>query len=121
MTVFADITVGGDSETMLVLAEPPGKIVRLSPYLTEFLFSLRVGNSINARAEFSDYPEAVLEMLRLGNMFSVRVEAFREQSSDSIVAWTGSNQRAFEQLRPFVNQVFVNEASSLGGNAAAVQ
>ena len=122
VTVFADITVVDDSGTTLVLAEPAGKIVSLSPHLTELLFSLGVGDRIEATVDFSDYPEAALTIPRLGNAFSVSVEAVIEQSPDLIVAWmTGGNHRTFEQLRALGYPVFVNEASSLVGIAAAVQ
>ena len=120
--VFADITVVDDSGTVIVLAEPPGKIVSLSPHLTELLFSLGVGDRIEATVDFSDYPEAALNIPRLGNAFSVSVEAVIEQSPDLIVAWmTGGNHRTFEQLRALGYPVFVNEASSLVGIAVAVQ
>ena len=122
VTVFADITVVDDSGTTLVLAEPAGKIVSLSPHLTELLFSLGVGDRIEATVDFSDYPEAALNIPRLGNAFSVSVEAVIELSPDLIVAWmTGGNHRTFEQLRALGYPVFVNEASSLVGIAAAVQ
>jgi iron complex transport system substrate-binding protein len=122
VTVFADIGVVDDSGTTVVLAEPAGKIVSLSPHLTELLFSLGVGDRIEATVDFSDYPEAALNIPRLGNAFSVSVEAVIEQSPDLIVAWmTGGNHRTFEQLRALGYPVFVNEASSLVGIAMAVQ
>lgn len=122
VTVFADITVVDDSGTTLVLAEPARKIVSLSPHLTELLFSLGAGDRIEATVDFSDYPEAALNIPRLGNAFSVSVEAVIEQSPDLIVAWmTGGNHRTFEQLRALGYPVFVNEASSLVGIAVAVQ
>ena len=122
VTVFADITVVDDSGTTVVLAEPAGKIVSLTPHLTELLFSLGVGDRIEATVDFSDYPEAALNIPRLGNAFSVSVEAVIEQSPDLIVAWmTGGNHRTFEQLRALGYPVFVNEASSLVGIAVAVQ
>ncbi|MDG1232721.1 MAG: helical backbone metal receptor [Pseudomonadales bacterium] len=122
VTVFADITVVDDSGAKVVLAEPAGKIVSLSPHLTELLFSLGVGDRIEATVDFSDYPEAALDIPRLGNAFSVSVEAVIEQSPDLIVAWmTGGNHRTFEQLRALGYPVFVNEASSLVGIAVAVE
>jgi hypothetical protein len=74
VTVFADITVVDDSETMLVSAESVGKIVSLSQHLTELIFSLRLGDRIKATAVFFDYREAALKTLRLGKMFSVSLE-----------------------------------------------
>jgi len=122
VTLFADIRVVDDSGTAVVLAEPAGKIVSLSPHLTELLFSLGVGDRIEATVDFSDYPEAALKIPRLGNAFSVSVEAVIEQSPDLVVAWmTGGNHRTFEQLRALGYPVFVNEASSLVDIAAAVQ
>ena len=122
VTVFADISVVDDSGTKVVLGEPAVKIVSLSPHLTELLFSLGVGDRIMATVEFSDYPEAALKISRLGNAFSVSVEAVIEQSPDLIVAWmTGGNHRTFEQLKALGYSVFVNEANSLVDIAEAVQ
>ena len=122
VTVFADITVVDDSGAKVVLAEPAGKIVSLSPHLTELLFSLGVGDRIEATVDFSDYPEEALNIPRLGNAFSVSVEAVLEQSPDLVVGWmTGGNHRTFEQLRALGYPVFVNEASSLVGIAVAVE
>ena len=122
VTVFADITVVDDSGATLVLDEPAGKTVSLSPHLTELLFSLGVGDRIEATVDFSDYPEAALSIPRLGNAFSVSVEAVIEKSPDLVVAWmTGGNHRTFEQLRALDYPVFVNEASSLVGIALAVE
>ena len=105
-----------------MLAEPAEKTVSGSSNLTELLFSLGAGDRIKATVDFSDYPAAALKIPRLGNAFSVSVEAVIEQSPDLIVAWmTGGNQRTFEQLRSLGYPVFVNEASALGGIAAAVQ
>lgn len=121
-TVFADITVVDDSGTKVVLAKPAESIVSLSPHLTELLFSLGVGDRIRATVDFSDYPEAALKIPRLGNAFSVSVEAVIEQTPDLIVAWmTGGNHRTFEQLRALGYPVFVNEADSLAGIATAVE
>jgi iron complex transport system substrate-binding protein len=107
---------------MIVLAEPAEKTVSGFSNLTELLFSLGAGDRIKATVECSDYPKAALKIPRLGNAFSVSVEAVIEQSPGLIVAWmTGDNQRTIEQLRSLGYPVFVNEASSLGGIAAAVQ
>ena len=76
--VFADITVVDDSGTKVVLAKPAESIVSLSPHLTELLFSLGVGDRIRATVDFSDYPDAALKIPRLGNAFSVSVEAVIE-------------------------------------------
>ena len=122
VSVFADITVVDDSGERVELDEPAGKIVSLSPHLTELLFSLGVGDRIKATVDFSDYPEAALNIPRLGNAFSVSVEAVIEQSPDLVIAWmTGGNHRTFEQLRALGYPVFVNEASSLLGIAVAVE
>lgn len=122
VTLFADIRVVDDSGAAVVLAEPARKIVSLAPHLTELLFSLGVGDRIAATVDFSDYPEAALKIPRLGNAFSVSVEAVIEQSPDLIVAWmTGGNHRTFEQLRALGYPVFANEASRLVDIAVAVQ
>ena len=78
LTVFAGLTVVDDSETMIVFAEPAGKIVSMSPHLTEFLFGLGWGGRINAKVDFSDYSEAALKILRLDNAFSVSAKGVIE-------------------------------------------
>ena len=51
---------------MIVLAEPAEKTVSGSSHLTEFLFSLGVGDRIKATVDFFDYPEAAEFTSHLG-------------------------------------------------------
>ena len=122
LPVFAKISLVDDSGAKVVLTEPAKKIVSLSPHLTELLFSLGVGERIEATVEFSDYPEEALQIPRLGSAFAVSVEAVIELSPDLIVAWmTGGNYRTFEQLKGLGYSVFVNEANNIDDIGLAVE
>ena len=96
----ASVQVVDDLGLRVELESSPERIVSLSPHLTELLFSLGVGEKIVATVEHSDYPPAAQEIPRLGDAFSLSVEAIIDLSPDLILAWsTGGNQRTLAHLR----------------------
>ena len=118
----ASVQVVDDLGLRVELESSPERIVSLSPHLTELLFSLGVGEKIVATVEHSDYPPAAQEIPRLGDAFSLSVEAIIDLSPDLILAWsTGGNQRTLAHLRELGYVIYLSEARSLEaiGRAAA--
>jgi len=100
----------------------PEKIVSLAPHLTELLFSLGAGDRIVATVRHSDYPDAATRIPRLGDAFSLSVEAIVDVDPDLILAWsTGGNQRTLQQLRQLGYPIYLNEASVLDQIATTVE
>lgn len=111
-----------DTGQVISLDSRPNKIVSLSPHLTEILFSLGVGEKIIATVHYSDYPDAARQIPRLGDAFSISVEAIVALAPDLILAWTtGGNQRTLQQLKELGYPIYLNEAGSLAGVASTVE
>lgn len=111
-----------DTGRVISLDSRPNKIVSLSPHLTEILFSLGVGEKIIATVHYSDYPDAARQIPRLGDAFSISVEAIVALAPDLILAWTtGGNQRTLQQLKELGYPIYLNEAGSLAGVASTVE
>lgn len=99
--------------TVLLQAEPQ-RIVSLAPHLTEILFSLGVGDRVVATVRYSDYPEAAKAIPRLGDAFSLSIEAILDVDPDLILAWsTGGNHRTLLRLKDMGYPVYQNEAANL--------
>ena len=103
-----------DTGAELLLEAPPTKIVSLAPHLTELLFSLGVGDRIVATVRYSDFPDAAKQIPRLGDAFSLSLEAVINLEPDLILAWTtGGNQRTIQRLKELGYPVYLNDAKSL--------
>jgi len=119
--VFASVEVVDDLGLKVLLESNPERIVSLSPHLTELLFSLGVGEKIVATVEHADHPAAAKKIPRLGNAFSLSVEAIIELSPDLILAWsTGGNQMTLNRLRDLGYTIYVNEVGNLEAIGHAV-
>ena len=78
---FASVEVVDDLGIKVKLKSNPERIISLSPHLTELLFSLGVGEKIVATVAHADHPVAAKKIPRLGNAFSLSVEAIIESVS----------------------------------------
>ena len=113
---FASVEVVDDLGIKVQLKSNPERIVSLSPHLTELLFSLGVGEKIVATVAHAGHPVAAKKIPRLGNAFSLSVEAIIELSPDLILAWsTGGNQTTLARLRELGYVIYVNEVGNLEG------
>jgi ABC-type Fe3+-hydroxamate transport system substrate-binding protein len=77
-----------------------GRIVSLSPALTETLFALGVGQSVVAVSDYCHEPAAVERLPRVGTIFKPRYEAVVAARPDVIVAERidGTNVQDLEKL-----------------------
>ncbi len=113
---FATVEVVDDLGIKVQLKSNPERIISLSPHLTELLFSLGVGEKIVATVAHADHPAAAKKIPRLGNAFSLSVEAIIELSPDLILAWsTGGNQTTLARLRELGYVIYINEVGNLEG------
>jgi iron complex transport system substrate-binding protein len=116
------IEVQDDTGRWLRLAAPVQRIVSLSPHLTEMLFDLGVGDRVVGTVSYSDYPQAAQQIPRVGDAFSVNVEAVLALAPDIVIAWqTGGANRALEKLRSLGMPIYVNEAPTLASIAASAR
>lgn len=108
------VTVTDDTGREVSLEAPAQRIVSLAPHLTEILFELGVGDRITGTVRYADYPPAAREIPRLGDAFSVSVEAVLAAQPDVVFAWrTGGASRSVERLQQMGLLVYMNEAPTL--------
>lgn len=76
------------------------RIVSLAPNLTELAFAAGAGSRIVGTAEYSDYPQAALEIARIGDAFRIDFERVLALRPDIVLAWeSGTPQAVIERLQ----------------------
>jgi len=118
----AQINVEDDAGLWVHLPRPAQRIVSLSPHLTEMLFELGAGDLIVGTVSHADFPARAQRIPRVGDAFSVNVEAVVELAPDLIIAWqTGGANRALQKLKSLGYPIYINEAPSLESIAASAR
>lgn len=70
----------------VVLDGPAQAIISLAPSNTELLFAVGAGDQVIAREDFSNYPEAVLELPSIGNTQEQNLEEIVRLQPDLVLA-----------------------------------
>lgn len=70
----------------------PQRIITLSPHLAELVFLLGSGDEIRGVSEYSDYPETVANIPRIGGAAGVDIERILSIAPDLILAWQGGTR-----------------------------
>lgn len=84
----------------VVLSKPASRLVALSPSSVEVLYEIGAGDKIVATVDYADYPAAAKKLPRVGNAFSVSIDAIVRYQPDLVVAWKGQAQdKVIERLR----------------------
>jgi iron complex transport system substrate-binding protein len=111
----ADILLTQADGSPLRLARPAGRIVTLSPHLTEGLYAAGAGERLVATVEYSEFPQAAATVPRIGDAFRIDVERITALRPDLVIAWASGNPRpAVEQLRTLGLQVWTVEIRAPG-------
>jgi len=87
------VICGGASSSLLAPSQQQytQRIVALSPHAVELLFSLGVGDRIIATTEYADFPEAALQIPRVGGYHGISLERILELQPDLVIVWKGGN------------------------------
>lgn len=122
LAAASPVVVTDDIGRTVSLPAPARRIVSLAPHLTEILFALGVGDRIVGTVKYADYPPAARSLPRLGDAFSVSVEAVLALKPDVVFAWrTGGSGRAVARLAELGVPVYYNEAPKLDAIASSVE
>jgi vitamin B12 transport system substrate-binding protein len=104
-------------------AEPPQRIISLTPHLTELLVDMGAGSRIVATDDASDYPPQVRALPHVANYRSINVEALLAQKPDLVVAWRSAQSRMLAPIEQLGIPVFYSEPTdfaSLGQEMRAL-
>ncbi len=96
-------TVTDDSNTQLVFATPPQRIISLAPNLTELAYAAGLGSRLVAVTAYSDYPEQAKKLPQVGDAFRLDWERLVALKPDLVLAWgsglSARDRAAFEKLK----------------------
>lgn len=102
------LTVTDGTGTELTFEQAPEKIVTLAPSETEILYAIGAGDRVVGVDEFSNYPEEALDKPKIGDM-TTNIEAVAALNPDLVVASSGMNGQAIEQLRKLDLKVYATD------------
>jgi ABC-type Fe3+-hydroxamate transport system substrate-binding protein len=93
------ISVVDDAGRTVALAQPPARIVSLSPAVTELLFALGAGDRLVGRTTWCDYPPAARQVPSVGDGLNPNLEAVAARHPDLVVLYRSAlNETAAAQL-----------------------
>jgi iron complex transport system substrate-binding protein len=105
-----------------VHAEPPKRIISLSPATTEILFALGLGNNIVGVTSFCDHPAIAKKLPKIGGMSNPSLERVVSLKPDIVVMTTDGNPKEFEKrLRSLKIKTYVFKARRLSEFPQAVR
>jgi iron complex transport system substrate-binding protein len=105
-----------------VYAEPPKRIISLSPATTEILFALGLGNNIAGVTLFCDHPAMAKKIPKIGGMSNPSLERVVSLKPDIVVMTTDGNPKEFEErLRSLKIKTYVFKARRLAEFPQAVR
>ena len=114
VTVAAEIVVVDDNGQQVKLVGPAKRIVSLAPNITEVLFHIGAGEQIVGADEYSNYPEAAKDILRVNNHAAANYELILSLEPDLVIAWqSGNGDKIIDQLRKLGIPVFVVETNKM--------
>ena len=97
---LASITLLQANGESLTLPGPAGRIITLAPNLAELVFAAGAGASLKAVVEYSNFPEQVTRIPRVGDAFRIDLERIIELKPDLVIAWkSGNPQTALQKLQ----------------------
>ncbi len=108
MPALAEVTVRDDRGVTVRLAQPPQRIVSLLPSLTETVCALGACDRLVGTDRYSNWPEAVLRVPKLGGMEDAQVERIVALKPDVVLA--SQSTRAVERLEALGLKVVATEA-----------
>jgi len=122
---YKEITLVDDMGNVVVLNEPPERIVSLAPSNTEMLFAVGAGDKVVGVTDVCDYPYNFTAWIEAGNMSSIgpywqpAVEPIITLDPDLIFASTASEEAA-ETLKNLGYNVLIVEPKTINGVLEAV-
>jgi iron complex transport system substrate-binding protein len=111
---MAEVRVVDDNGDEVRLAVPAQRIISLAPNITEVLFHIGAGDQIVGADEYSNYPEAAKQILRVNNHAAANYELILSLKPDLVIAWqSGNGDKIINPLRKLGIPVFVVETHQI--------
>lgn len=81
-----------NSQTALLAAKQPTRIITLAPHLTEWIYSLQLDEYLVAVSDYSNYPDEAKSLPIVADYQGVDIKAIMALHPTLIVAWEGGNK-----------------------------
>ncbi|MFT3848255.1 MAG: cobalamin-binding protein [Propionivibrio sp.] len=118
----AEVSVVDDSGAPLRLAQPARRIVTLAPHLAETVFAAGAGEKLVGTVEFSDFPEAVRKVAKVGGYSRLDLEAIAALKPDLIIGWASGNAPAhIDKLRALGFPVYISQPNQIVDVASEIE
>lgn len=118
----AEVSVVDDSGATLRLTHPARRIVTLAPHLAETVFAAGAGDKLVGTVEFSDFPEAVKRIAKVGGYSRLDLEAITALKPDLIIGWSSGNAPAhLDKLRALGFPVYISQPNQIGDVASEIE
>ncbi|WP_404419035.1 cobalamin-binding protein [Marinospirillum sp.] len=106
----AGIQVTDAAGRSIHLERPAERIISLAPHLTENLFTISAGDRLVGTVSYSDYPEAALDIPRVGSYNQLDLEGILAKRPDLILAWQSGNPASqLQRLEDLGLKIFYSE------------
>ncbi len=98
--VIAEITLPQANGEVVHLPASAERIITLAPNLAELVFAAGAGEQLVAVVEYSNFPQQVKTLPRVGDAFRIDLERVIGLQPDLIIAWqSGNPQTALQKLQ----------------------
>ena len=110
----SEVSAVDDQGNLVVLPAPAQRIISLAPNLTEVLFFVGAGEQIVGADEYSNYPEAAKDIIRVNNHAAANSELILSLKPDLVVAWeSGNGEQIIGRIRELGLPIFVLETRKM--------
>lgn len=97
---FAGATLVDDEGNHFDFSVTAKRVITLAPHLAEQMFAIGAGDLLAGTTEYSDYPEAAIQVPRMGDAFRFDYERILAANPDLVLAWgSGTPVHVIEKLR----------------------
>ncbi|MFY9327939.1 MAG: cobalamin-binding protein [Georgfuchsia sp.] len=110
----AEILVKDDSGATVHLMQPAKRVIALAPHVAETLMAAGAGERLVGAVQFSDYPEAVKKIPRIGSYVSLDMEAIVALKPDLVIGWQSGNSPAhIDKIRQLGIPVYLSQPNHI--------
>lgn len=116
------LSVIDDRGNTVTLQQPALRVIALAPHIVEVAYAVGKGESLVGAVSYSNYPEAALQIPRVGSFKNFSVESVVRLQPDLILAWYGANNlEKVHKLQQLGYTVYWNDPKTLEGVGKSIE
>jgi iron complex transport system substrate-binding protein len=120
-TLQTNFVVTDYAKRIVTLDKPATRLISLAPHITENIFSAGAGNLIVGASDYSDYPVAAKNIMRVGNIQGFSIETIVALKPDLVITWgSGYSASSIQKLIDLGLKVYIDEPKTLEDVAKSI-